>query len=162
MTITKPAVHEWDDENVPLVDVEPVEPAQPSPKPKKTRKPKQPVDVASATAPATEISLPANGTIRLVVDNGNVTVIPESGLAGPRRLGGVTRELGLIKTATSAVLPATTNQAAAAATAPTTHHNSKADEKPVCLELRLTYRAAFLACFSLVWTLVLAKALGAL
>ena len=33
-----------------------------------------------------------------------------------RRLGGVTRELGLIKTATSAVLPATTNQAAAAAT----------------------------------------------
>ena len=101
MTITKPAVHEWDDENVPLVDVEPVEPAQPSPKPKKTRKPKQPVDVASATAPATEISLPANGTIRLVVDNGNVTVIPESGLAGPRRLGGVTRELGLKPTSWS-------------------------------------------------------------
>lgn len=166
MTITQPAVHDWDNEDIPLVDVEPVEPAQPAPKPKRTRKPKQAVDVASATGAGTEISVPASGTIRLVVDNGNVTVLPEAVQTGPRRLGGVTRENGLISPPSGVTLPMPTTTPAPAA-APTTAAtvqgaSSKASDKQVCLEIRLTPRAAFLASFSLIWTLVLAKGLGAL
>lgn len=157
-----PAEHNWDCETAPLVESDPTSTAseqqtQPvkTEKARSPRKPRKSADQTLAAPPFTEglplgmvLNLPnAQGNFRISVVDGELLVKQETKPIG--QLGGVTRQAHILSKK-----PADTSEPA-----PEKVRAFSVEEG--ALHIRLSGRALFFTFFCLVWTLVLARFLGA-